>query len=493
YQTARDLHADLLRLRRDLDAQRVLTSASALSTPPSVSSAWAAHSAPPSAETQAIAVPTFGVSAEPVPIPAAWAAGWSTSPSPAAPPRVPPAAVDTPPPPAGPADVEPAQAPTVPAAHSRPTIPASPPTDDVVAIPAAGTVAATAAPAPAAPLVSPARTKGHTRLLAGTGIATAAALAILIGGWLMMRNSDTPAAAAATPEAAPAEAPVEVAPPPTVAEVATPEPSPAAANAPPAPPRRTAASRPPTPDPAVEAAALLARARDELASGAESAALASLGTLTVAYASTPAGGEAALLLARTHQRAGRLTETVAAWVEVSKLGVAPDEAAEGLILAADAAARNRNAEKDRIARRALGELITRHPSSRRALRALQMKMALEDRLKLREMDQEFGGSTPASLLTLRQAAKNGGQTPMAEFALWRLAKEYKDRHLYEQAAATYLDLAVRFPSTRYDAWFEAGEIYEKEIRDEGRARSAYERVPPTSPKYQQAQRKLRKD
>jgi tetratricopeptide (TPR) repeat protein len=117
-------------------------------------------------------------------------------------------------------------------------------------------------------------------------------------------------------------------------------------------------------------------------------------------------------------------------------------------------------------------------------------MALEDRLKLKEADEEFRGQTPASLLTLRQTARQAGTTPVAEFALWRLAQEYRERRLHEQAAATFGELATRFPNTKYDAWFAAAEVYEKQLRDPARAREAYAKVPATSPKHEQAQKKL---
>ena len=87
-------------------------------------------------------------------------------------------------------------------------------------------------------------------------------------------------------------------------------------------------------------------------------------------------------------------------------------------------------------------------------------------------------------------AQTGGTAPVAEFALWRLGQEYRDRRLYDLAASTFADLGTRFPETRYDAWFSAAELFEKQLKDAARAREAYAKVPAASPRYEAAQKKL---
>ena len=68
--------------------------------------------------------------------------------------------------------------------------------------------------------------------------------------------------------------------------------------------------------------------------------------------------------------------------------------------------------------RALAELLTRFPPASRALRALPMKMALEDRLKLKARDPQFSDAVPESVLTARTVAAQAGTAPVAELALW---------------------------------------------------------------------------
>jgi hypothetical protein len=239
-----------------------------------------------------------------------------------------------------------------------------------------------------------------------------------------------------------------------------------------------------------QAATLLSEAQGLIQTGAEAEGLARITTLRASFGGTPPAREGALLAARTHHAARRYDDAAAAWIDAARDGVGSEEISEGLIQAADGAARARSTDGDAIARKTLGELLDRYPASVRALRALQMKMSLEDRMKLKEPDAELNGVAPTSLLTLRKAARAGGTAPVAEFALWRLGQEYRDRRLYELAATTFTDLGTRFPDTRYDAWFSAGELFEKQLKDSARARDAYSKVPAASPRYEAAQKKL---
>jgi hypothetical protein len=252
----------------------------------------------------------------------------------------------------------------------------------------------------------------------------------------------------------------------------------------------TGAARPSSPAMLVQAQTLLSEAQGLLQTGAEADGLAKIAALRASFGGTPPAREGALLAARTHQRAGRYEEASAAWLDAARDGVSAEAISEGLIQAADGAARLRTGDNDAAARRTLGEILDRYPASVRALRALQMKMSIEDRMKLKEPDGELNGIAPTSLLTLRKTARGAGTAPVAEFALWRLGQEYRERRLYERAAATFADLGTRFPQTGYDAWFSAAELFDKQLKDPGRARDAYARVPAGSSRYEAAQKKL---
>ena len=44
-----------------------------------------------------------------------------------------------------------------------------------------------------------------------------------------------------------------------------------------------------------------------------------------------------------------------------------------------------------------------------------------------------------------------------------------------------------------DAWFRAAEVYDKRLKDHVRARGTYRRVPPTSPHFSDARKRLQKE
>ena len=532
YQSSRDVQADLQRLKRDLDARRVVTADAARTSTPAT---WAPFEETRSASTVAVNLPTYGVEAEPAPVPAAWAHDWehgaATQPSgdralsirgsrpfraaPSARPRpfparsrrrtrrwcpasgsehaavpashalVPPSG----PPPlphsgpisaAWPADVsaEVAYVPHAPdvetalATERRATAEragAAPhQTDEAPTVPASWTSSPPAQPKPRPGLGS--------RGLAIAG-AVAATLVLAAGGvWWMLQDREVPVSGAtAEVPAAPAPAP---APDTPTADPFAPEPPPVGAATPPAvssvaptvapkpgstPPGATATARatppgaapplPPVTAPGrpsskamlAQASTLLSEAQGLLQTGAEADGLAKIAALRASFGGTAPAREGAILAARTHHAAKRYDAAAAAWIDASREGVGAEEISEGLIQAADGAARQRSADGDVLARRTLGELLDRYPASVRALRALQMKMSIEDRMKLKEQDAELKGVAPASLLTLRSVARDGGTAPVAEFALWRLGQEYRDRRLYDLAATTFADLGTRFP------------------------------------------------
>ena len=570
YQSSRDVQADLQRLKRDLEARRVVTADASRTSAPAT---WAPFEETRSASTVAVNVPTFGVEAEPLPIPAAWAADWEhtrppsnpegerqpsastaaptpkrtgtatatisrevasaqTSMVPASGPHVPAPSVPPPlPPQSGPisaswqTDLEPGLA-YVPHEPDAETALA---TERRASAERAGAVVRDTDEAPSVPAVwtsSPAPSPKPgvgTRGLIVAGVAVATVTLASGGIWWMLQDRQAPVSGATTPApAAPAPAPAPAPVTPT-ADPFAPEPPPVAAATPPvatsvaptvtpkpgakpsgapatasvtAPgattpvPPATAPGRPPSKAMLAQAAILLSEAQGLIQTGAEADGLARIATLRASFGGSAPARDGAVLAARTHLAAKRYDDAAAAWIDASRDGVGAEEISEGLIQAADGAARQRSADGDALARRTLGELLDRYPASVRALRALQMKMSIEDRMKLKEQDAELKGMAPASLLTLRSIAKSGGTAPVAEFALWRLGQEYRDRRLYELAASTFADLGTRFPETRYDAWFSAAELFEKQLKDSARARDAYGKVPPASPRYEAAQKKL---
>jgi len=143
------------------------------------------------------------------------------------------------------------------------------------------------------------------------------------------------------------------------------------------------------------------------------------------------------------------------------------------------------------ARALFGEVADRYARSPWGPQALADRAAIEQRLKLREIDQTLATSVPSALVTLRRLTDTYRSHPLAEQGLWTLAGLYESINRHAHAAAALERLGTTFRSTRYDAWFRAGEIHERRLKDKERARAAYERVPATSPRFGEARKRLK--
>jgi hypothetical protein len=124
--------------------------------------------------------------------------------------------------------------------------------------------------------------------------------------------------------------------------------------------------------------------------------------------------------------------------------------------------------------------------------AMMVKIDIEDRRELRELDPVVGREVPASLPTKRLLTQRAPQHAAAEAAWWQLGESYDRLKQYALAVQAYVELATRFPGTRLDAWFRAGEISERRLKKKEDARAAYLKVPPTSARYREAQDRARK-
>jgi tetratricopeptide (TPR) repeat protein len=105
-------------------------------------------------------------------------------------------------------------------------------------------------------------------------------------------------------------------------------------------------------------------------------------------------------------------------------------------------------------------------------------------------DAALGATVPAALATYRDLTTRFPTEPDAEKAFWELGQLLEDEKRWDLAAAAYEELGRRFPKTRFEAWFQAAEIYERRLKDAARAKRAYGQVPATSPRYKEAQKKV---
>ena len=138
----------------------------------------------------------------------------------------------------------------------------------------------------------------------------------------------------------------------------------------------------------------------------------------------------------------------------------------------------------------ISELATEYPTSPQAPRALLRKAALEERTRVRVADAQLQGQVPAQLVTYRTFLERYPDADGAAEALAELAELYEDLRQYELAAQSLDTLAQRFPANTIDAAWRAGQLFEQRVKNLDAARAAYARVPESSSRYRDAQRRL---
>jgi TolA-binding protein len=273
--------------------------------------------------------------------------------------------------------------------------------------------------------------------------------------------------------------------------VAKPAPKPAASAA--IPPAAAPGATPPvapavTDDPAAQ---LLKTAQAKIDQQLLDQGLDDLKRTVTSYASSASAPAAQLLIGQVYERQNRLDDAQAAYVELRSHYGSSAAAADATYLLAELVLRGKRPDREPAARALYGEVADRFPRSTRAPQALAKRAVLEDRAKLRMLDPDLQTSVPASLVTYRALVRAYPSNPAAEAAYDELAERYEDVKQYALAADALEQLATRFPMNRRDAAWRAGELYEDKVKDRARARSAYALVPATSPRYRDAQKKLR--
>ena len=149
-------------------------------------------------------------------------------------------------------------------------------------------------------------------------------------------------------------------------------------------------------------------------------------------------------------------------------------------------------KKDLEARTRLAQIGERYSQTAWFVPAMMVKIDIEERHALREPDPVIGQVAPASMGTKRLLTERAPRHSTAEAAWWQLGESYERLKQYALAAQAYVELATRFPDTRHDAWFKAGEIAEQRLKNTDGARAAYLKVPPASEHYREAQDRARK-
>jgi serine/threonine protein kinase/TolA-binding protein len=257
-----------------------------------------------------------------------------------------------------------------------------------------------------------------------------------------------------------------------------PAPPPAKATSP-APPARTDA----------EGVQRVTIARAKVANNLFDQALADLRGVIADFPGTIAAADASFLSAEVLDRAGRLEDAMAAYIEFDnrfpKHVRVPESQLNRALLMARLPARLAQA------RQALGQVARDYPGTPIAKRALASKYKLEQAQgRRRETDPALKAEVPMTFATLRSIAEQFPDDPDTIPSLNELAAVYDDLDRWALLAET-LERLSRFPNNPFEVWFRLGEVYERRLKDPSKARAAYAQVPPTSPRYQDAQRRAR--
>jgi serine/threonine protein kinase/outer membrane protein assembly factor BamD (BamD/ComL family) len=200
--------------------------------------------------------------------------------------------------------------------------------------------------------------------------------------------------------------------------------------------------------------------------------------------------DAAFLIASVHETRGDVANAMGEYVEIANRFPEDPRAAEALLRLAESTLKSKRRDEAQEAARVLTQLVAKYPASSEAPRALLMRGDIEARQGGYQRDELLGGSTPTAAVTYRAVIDRYASSDAATDAFDKLARIYANAKRFEIAALTFQRLAARDAADRYDAWFAAGELFDKRLKDKARAREAYSHVPSSSPHYAEAQKRL---
>jgi len=198
--------------------------------------------------------------------------------------------------------------------------------------------------------------------------------------------------------------------------------------------------------------------------------------------------DAYMLLGDAEEGLDREGEAAAAYASVVQKFKGSPRAPEALVRQAEIVLRSRQAQKEASARQLYTRVADEYPKSDWAPRALAARAQIEEKSRDRVMDPSIGTYVPAVLPTYRAIAER--YPAQSEEALWRMSEIFADLNRYPMQGQALLDLANRFPQSKYDPYWRLGEVREKRLQDKPGAIDAYSKVPPSSSKYKNAEKRV---
>ena len=251
-----------------------------------------------------------------------------------------------------------------------------------------------------------------------------------------------------------------------------------------APPANAAAAR------ETQAAQLLEVAKAKLSNNLNEQALADLRQLIIDFPGSRAAAEAAFMAGEIHEKSNRPDDAMAAYVEFESRFGNDRRAADAKLRRSAILGRQRQPKSQAMAWQLLNDVARDFPGTPQAQAALQNKLRIEtDRRELRSIDPVTKQEGPAIIATLRTIIEQFPDSPQAMAARNRLVATFTQMNRHAEAADVMEELGAR-GNTPPDFWFRLGEIYERRLNNPAKAREAYAKVPPGTPRYNEAQKKL---
>jgi len=308
---------------------------------------------------------------------------------------------------------------------------------------------------------------------------------------------------AASNASAPAPAVVPPAPPPAKGTIATNTQKPAAGvtggtgnGAKPKPttgPLDSAALAAASPTSARETQAnqLLQVAKAKLANNLIDQALTDLRQIIIDFPGSRTASEAAFLAAETYEKADRPDDAMAAYVEFESRFGNDRRAPEAKLRRSAILGRQRNPKSQAMSLQLLNDVAHQYPGTPQAQMALQTKLRIEsERKNLRGIDPVTKTEGPAYVTTLRTIIEQFPDQAQAMIARNRLSLAFADLDRWSDAATVLEEMAAKNENPN-ETYFRLAELYERRLNNRAKAMENYAKVPPGSPRYNDAQRKLK--
>jgi len=242
-----------------------------------------------------------------------------------------------------------------------------------------------------------------------------------------------------------------------------------------------------------EATERLEVARAKLASHLVDQGVADLRQIVLDYPGSPVAVDATFLAGDTLEKAGRPDDAMAMYIEFDRRFAGHARVAESKLRRARLLQSARSQPRQSEGYLLFGDVAREFPGTPEARAALQARRQIEtERRQLRALDPVLNVEVPALLVTLRMIADQFPGEAATMVALNQLASGYEDLDRHQAAAEVLEHMAAQFPGNPMEVWFRLGELYERRLRNLEKAREAYGKVPPESPRYREAQQRLRR-